>query len=657
VRASDSEGAPPAPPVQVGLVPIETLVPGGAPVRLSAYYPHMRSYYPLCEMQTKRWCQRRIGRDWRIFDVGANIGYYAALFGRLAPEGRVVAYEPTTTADMLAENLALNGVGNVEIRRMALGAAQGQRREGIFRVWGSPAEVAEYPFSTVDAEMRALGWSRLDLLKVDVDSFDLEVLKGAAETLDRCNPFVLVELNHALAERGQGVTDALDWLAGQGYAEAQVLDRENFLLRRPQAGRAPATAGLRLIHDREPVYCPGQLVATAEPAAGVGAPVTGAVGQVGADGAQVAIDGPAWSYGLIWPVSPTVSGPAVVEVALEVAGSDVGVLCVGKGLSTRIGAEAILAPGPMLTVRIEIERIEEVAALILRKGPGQGGAARVAFGTPEIRVAVLAGDADAPLSMNPARRDAPLTEIAAGLGAPPPDLPPGLPDARLDIVEAHDLGRRLGFDFATRPPEVLVSVPLDQFRMETHDGKILGQLYRMLRPNRHLEFGTWEGFGTALCARNCDARIWTVNLPEGEQDAEGRPLYGAGSDAGDRIGRLYREEGFAGRVTQMLIDSRDFDAGAFGPDFFDTVLIDGGHEAEVVASDTRNALRTLRKGGVVLWHDFCPDPGVTRRHAAARGVAAAVLGNWREWRPCLSDLFWIRPSWLLCGIGNGRRPG
>jgi FkbM family methyltransferase len=653
VRASDSEGAPTAPPVQHGLVPIATFVPGAEPVRLSAYYAHMRSYYPLCEMQTKRWCQRMIGRDWHILDVGANIGYYAALFGRLAPEGRVVAYEPTQTAEMLAENLDLNGIDHVEIRRMALGAAEGQRREGIFRVWGSPAEVEEYPFSTVDAEMRALGWGRLDLLKIDVDSFDLEVLRGAAETLDRFNPFVLVELNHALAERGQGVADALDWLAGQGYAEALVLDRENFLLRRPEAGRAAATPGLCLRHDREPVYCPGTLVTTAEPAAEVGAPGASVVGTLAPEGAEVVIEGPAWSYGLIWPVSAVATGPAVVEVALEVAGSDVGVLCVGAGLSSRIGAEVILAPGPGLDVRIEIERIEEVAALVLRKGPGQAGAARVRFGAPTIRVAVLAGDADAPLSMNPARRDVALHEIASGLGAPVADLP----DARLEIVEAHDLGRRLGFDFATRPPRMLIDTPLDQFRMETHDSTILAQLYRMIRPAQHLEFGTWEGFGTELCARNCDARIWTVNLPEGERDAAGRPLYGAGSDAGERIGRLYRLGGHGARVTQMLIDSRDFDAADFGPGFFDTVLIDGGHEAEVVASDTRNALRTIRAGGVVLWHDFCPDPEVLRRTAVARGVASAVLGNWQAWRGCLSDLFWIRPSWILCGVSNGRRPG
>jgi len=184
VQTSGSDYPSRVNPALDDLLPIETLVPGALPIRLSAYYPEMRSYYPLCEMQTKRWCQRHIGRDWCIFDVGANIGYYSILFGRLASEGHVVAYEPTTTADMLDQNLALNGVCNVETRRTALAASPGERRDGIFRVWGKPAEVDVYPFSTVDIEMRELGWSRLDLLKVDVDSYDLEVLKGAAVTLD-----------------------------------------------------------------------------------------------------------------------------------------------------------------------------------------------------------------------------------------------------------------------------------------------------------------------------------------------------------------------------------------------------------------------------------------------------------------------------------------
>jgi hypothetical protein len=70
---------------------IQTLVPEAAPINLCAYYPHMRKYYVDCEPQTKRCCVRNIGRDWRIFDVGANIGYYSVLFGRCAPAGKVIA--------------------------------------------------------------------------------------------------------------------------------------------------------------------------------------------------------------------------------------------------------------------------------------------------------------------------------------------------------------------------------------------------------------------------------------------------------------------------------------------------------------------------------------------------------------------------------------
>ena len=45
----------------------------------------------------------------RFLDVGANVGYYSILFGQLAPKGRVLSFEPTSTAKMLRENLQLTG--------------------------------------------------------------------------------------------------------------------------------------------------------------------------------------------------------------------------------------------------------------------------------------------------------------------------------------------------------------------------------------------------------------------------------------------------------------------------------------------------------------------------------------------------------------------
>ncbi|MEI3807213.1 class I SAM-dependent methyltransferase [Agrobacterium radiobacter] len=648
-RQTDTAVEAPAPAVQLDLAPIWTMVPEAEPIRLGAYYAHMRGYYPYCEMQTKRWCVRNIGPDWRIFDVGGNIGYYSALFGRCAPEGRVVAFEPTETHRMLKQNLELNGISNVEVRQIALGEAEGNRRDAIFRVWGSPAEVEEFPFSTVDAEMRRLEWDRLDLLKVDVDSFDLEVLKGSLQTLDKFNPWILVELNHALAERKQSVSQALEWLASVGYHEALVMDGENFLLRRPE-GVPVAVDGLRLIHEREPVYVTPVLVATEASAADTAASFELAgTGVLDEETGDLIIDAPAWGYGLIWKAQPICDGPAIVRLSVGVSGADIGILCVREGFSELIGSEAFVLPGGETTVEIALDRVEDLRGIVIRRGPTLPGVARVRFNEPVVLQAEARRNVSPPLSMNPAQKEITLRDVARGLSS----LPFDVPDDTLEIVDAHMLGERLGLSYSFRAPINLVNMPLTQFRMEVHDAKILGQLYRAFRPRHHLEFGTWEGFGARLCLQNSEALVWTLNLPDGERDADGRPLYSDASgvtDGGSRIGRLYREAGLAGRVTQMLMDSREFDTAAFGADFFDTVLIDGGHTADVVASDTEKALRVVRPGGFVMWHDFCPDPLIVAEQNAAQGVIEAVLLNWKQWRPRFSSLFWVRPSWLLVGI-------
>jgi predicted O-methyltransferase YrrM len=184
--------------------------------------------------------------------------------------------------------------------------------------------------------------------------------------------------------------------------------------------------------------------------------------------------------------------------------------------------------------------------------------------------------------------------------------------------------------------------------METDDAPILDWLWRARKPRRHLEFGTWEGFGAALVGQGTDAEIWTVNLPQGEAGGDGELLY-AGSDAGDSIGWRYRAAGLAPRVHQLLCDSRDLRTADFGRDFFDTVLIDGGHTPDLVANDTDKALEVLRPGGLCVWHDFCPDPSALSRNLAPLGVVQAIVENIDRWRPLFDRLYWIRRSWILVG--------
>ena len=241
--------------------------------------------------------------------------------------------------------------------------------------------------------------------------------------------------------------------------------------------------------------------------------------------------------------------------------------------------------------------------------------------------------------------------------------------AHCEFAELH---QRLNLSEPFDPPTELRETPLHAWNMEQHDATILAYLYRQLRPRRHLEFGTWRGFGARLCLQSCDATAWSLNAPQGESLDNGHWLYytsvkpgtpippGAATrttpkgniavqtDGGAMIGRLVHEAGLGHRFCQILCDSREWDTSNYPGDFFDTVLVDGGHTAPVVENDTHKALSVVRSGGAILWHDFCLDAAVD--YPSVRGVHEGIERVLPVLREACSDLFWIKPSWLLMGV-------
>lgn len=211
-----------------------TSIPGRPDIELPAFYESFAWYYPNCELQTKDWFVKHAHPDWVYIDCGANIGYYSILFSQLSPFGKVHAVEPTATADMLEINVKHNNCQNILVHRLALGQHSGKRIDKIFRLWGQAAEECEYDFLTLDHFVEELKLRKLDCIKIDVDSFDFEVLMGAEKTLERFDPWLVVELNHALGVRGHSNMAALSWLRDRGYQHALVLDYDNFVLRRSE---------------------------------------------------------------------------------------------------------------------------------------------------------------------------------------------------------------------------------------------------------------------------------------------------------------------------------------------------------------------------------------------------------------------------------------
>jgi hypothetical protein len=242
----------------------------------------------------------------------------------------------------------------------------------------------------------------------------------------------------------------------------------------------------------------------------------------------------------------------------------------------------------------------------------------------------------------------------------------------IETVSVDELQRTLGFNDAIDFSEQWRVQPLSSWKMAADD-VILRYVFRNLRPCRHLEFGTWRGDGVVRCVEECDATVWTINVLTGETRPNGDWAYGElveegrapapGSeqlltngglwmrtDSYAQIGRQYLDAGWGKRVCQIYADSREWDTRAYADGFFDTAFIDGSHIAAVVENDTRKAVRLVRNGGLVIWHDFCPLEEVTRACESTRDVVTYIRAHLPELRPHFTKLFWVDPSWLLFGI-------
>jgi len=171
---------------------------------------------------------RRLLRVGDVFyDVGANAGFFTILAGRLVgPRGKVFAFEPVPeSAEALREHVALNGFSWCEVVPFAVGARRATRtlsyepeiapmaRFGKKRT----ASELEINVEVVTLDDFAVGHSAPSLTKVDVEGAEVEVLEGAASTIEH-GTVVLLEL-HGTPIAG----DAIRLLGRAGY-EFQGLD-------------------------------------------------------------------------------------------------------------------------------------------------------------------------------------------------------------------------------------------------------------------------------------------------------------------------------------------------------------------------------------------------------------------------------------------------
>lgn len=141
-------------------------------------------------------------------DVGANVGSFTILAAG-ETDCDVVAFEPTPgTFKHLQRNIRLNGLeGKVRAHNMCVGSQKGDVKfvsslgcENHVSVPGDQKDVVSVPMDKIDSLLKIEGPA---LLKIDVEGYETEVIRGAAAFLQvPAVVGVIMELNDACRKFG-----------------------------------------------------------------------------------------------------------------------------------------------------------------------------------------------------------------------------------------------------------------------------------------------------------------------------------------------------------------------------------------------------------------------------------------------------------------------
>jgi FkbM family methyltransferase len=142
------------------------------------------------------------GRE--VLDIGANVGNHALYLSRFA--SRVHAFEPYKPArDSLEEKIALNNVQNILVYPIGLSDRKesipyyptddilgtGSFQKNFFEQDRESSVNLEV--DTGDSVVEDQNISGIDLIKIDVEGFEVQVLKGLFQTLEINRPVVIFE--------------------------------------------------------------------------------------------------------------------------------------------------------------------------------------------------------------------------------------------------------------------------------------------------------------------------------------------------------------------------------------------------------------------------------------------------------------------------------
>lgn len=162
-----------------------------------------------------------------VLDIGANIGYYALLAARYVGDtGRVVAVEPhPSNYALLRHNIRLNRLSNLSTIQVAISDTAGEAElfvsphsnlhslNSVSRA--KTRQTIRVPTTTIDSLAETVGLE-FALLRMDLEGWELNALRGGQRTLSTARPRIIMEV-HPLYLRERGLEELLTMLSDFNY--------------------------------------------------------------------------------------------------------------------------------------------------------------------------------------------------------------------------------------------------------------------------------------------------------------------------------------------------------------------------------------------------------------------------------------------------------
>lgn len=182
------------------------------------------------ESQATKYLQSILQPDWTVVDIGANIGYYALMEARVCKKVYAIEPEPNNFHNLLY-NIDLNSYVNIDAYNLAMGDRNGHATLELGKAsnWNRISDSGDITVSMLTLDTFLLD-RRIDFVRMDVEGYEMSILRGMALTLKH-NPNLrmFIEVHRDCLRRyGDSQEELMQYLASFDFSieKSYILNKE-----------------------------------------------------------------------------------------------------------------------------------------------------------------------------------------------------------------------------------------------------------------------------------------------------------------------------------------------------------------------------------------------------------------------------------------------